>query len=66
MKKTILLGTAVATLALFSCGETQSPEDMEAQMTEIMEEQAAQDEMDAIKEEIDEAAMELENSLETL
>ena len=66
MKKTILLGAAAASLLLFSCGETTSPQELESVVTEI---NTAQDELDSMEEEInaiDEEVEGLESELEDL
>ena len=66
MKKTILVGAAIASLMLFSCGETTSPEEMEAAVTEITTEMDALDEMDNEINAIDEDLAGLDEDLEDL
>ena len=66
MKKTILVGAAIASLMLFSCGETTSPEEMEAAVTEITTEMDALDEMDNEINAIDEDLAGLDDDLEDL
>jgi peptidoglycan hydrolase CwlO-like protein len=65
MKKSILVGAAIASLMLFSCGETTSPEEMEATVTEInieLEElDAMENEINAIDEEVAGLDSELED-----
>lgn len=66
MKKTILIGMASCAMVLFSCGETTSPEELEAAATEIT---SAQEEADALEmemEEIESAEGELDAALEEL
>lgn len=66
MKKTILVGAALASLMLFSCGETTSPEEMEAAVTEITTEMDAVDQMDSEINAIDEGLEGLDADLEDL
>ena len=66
MKKTILVGAALASLMLFSCGETTSPDEMEAAVTEITTEMDALDEMDNEINAIDEDLAGLDEDLEDL
>ncbi|MDA9261952.1 hypothetical protein N9P38_01175 [Flavobacteriales bacterium] len=66
MKKTILVGAALATFMLFSCEETTSPEEMESTITEI---NAGMDELDEMEGEInaiDEEVAGLDSDLEDL
>lgn len=66
MKKTILVGAVIASLMLFSCEETTSPEETEAAVTEITTEMDALDEMDNEINAIDEDLAGLDSDLEDL
>lgn len=66
MKKTILVGAAIASLMLFSCGETTSPEEMESTITEINTEMDLLDEMESEINAIDNEMEELDSELENL
>ena len=66
MKKAILVGTAIASLMLFSCGETTSPEEKDATITEINVELDELDEMENEINAIDEEMAGLDSDLEDL